>query len=499
MYLESVLAEARRLYQCEFENGYGYVQREEEAAPLHPTIRKALMSFAPDSIKQIAAEWPHVADKDFKRLAYTQSTDKGMNDIQTVTSIGKYLRSRFPGMKDHEVRDYAELGDETKYSIVRTMEEMLDVLLQGPRSCMSHSAADLGLEHHPYEAYDPKYGWHMAVLHDEDGEVEGRALLLEYKGRKSFVRSYRRHISGSDGYSYAHEGLETWLVSQGYEHRESWPNGAKLRRIERKYEDQLICPYLDGGIDRVDDHGDYLMIDSDGALTADSSEGTISIEAQGSTCDCCGGRFHEEDLHCTGADGDEGEVCDGCLRQEYTYVTGSGCERYYVRDSQVARAVDGEAYDVNHLDCNGIVHCEDGEYRNEDDCVYIEGHGYYDVDSREIVRIEEDGDYALKDDCFRCEQSEHWYRDEPRMKFELVQRVKSAHNDQMMNISWVVHRDNLGDFFEAQAEWLELLPQVVDLWPIPDDLKQAYAAAFPDNVKEHFPELLQPALEIESC
>ena len=52
---------------------------------LHPVI-DAMLAYRPANITQLALEWPHIADSDGEKLAYTRDDAKGHADIQTLTS-----------------------------------------------------------------------------------------------------------------------------------------------------------------------------------------------------------------------------------------------------------------------------------------------------------------------------------------------------------------------------------------------------------------------------
>jgi len=72
-------------------DSYPYLTREMQK-PLHPILVAMLDAGAiPQSnCVELVHEWPHVS-KDGKRIAYTETTEKGEADRQSVMQIGDYL------------------------------------------------------------------------------------------------------------------------------------------------------------------------------------------------------------------------------------------------------------------------------------------------------------------------------------------------------------------------------------------------------------------------
>ena len=81
--------------------------RENRAAPMHPAIKQAVLQAPPADWHLLVLEWPHAADSDPSRIAYTRSDAHGYADRQTVTSVGKYIARHFPALADHHIRDIA--------------------------------------------------------------------------------------------------------------------------------------------------------------------------------------------------------------------------------------------------------------------------------------------------------------------------------------------------------------------------------------------------------
>jgi len=383
--------------------------REQRKYPLHPAVLRALESdHQPNDWHLLTLEWPHVSE-DSTRLAYTRDDRAGEADRQTVTTVGKYLTRHFKTMPDHEVRNLVALysaGESCKF--VHTLAEMIHHIHQGPTSCMGGDKSfDVrcvdGERRHPYQVYDPKYGWHMAVR-IENSDTVGRALCMSNGDDKYFVRSYRKN---GNGYSHADERLEAWLESQGYSKQSYWESETKLAYYETGGGD-ILAPYIDGGHQYVDVCGNHLEICSDGEYECTSTSG-FAQETSGDSCNDCGDRIREGDGYWVGRH-EEQQVCQSCCDAEYYYAYGARGNKYYVHNHDMVE-VNGEYYHDDYLSDNGIVRLENGDYEEMDNCVSINDEWYH-CDDERICRPEDRDDYCLIEDCWLCEESNNWYTDD---------------------------------------------------------------------------------------
>jgi len=383
--------------------------REQRKYPLHPAVAKALESdHRPHDWHLLTLEWPHVSETDSTRLAYTRDERAGIADRQVITTVGKYITRHFKTMPDHEVRNLVALysaGESCKF--VHTMAEMLYHLHRGPPSCMGGDKSfDIrcsdGERRHPYQVYDPQYGWHMAVRIDNDDTV-GRALCMDDgEHGKYFVRTYEK----TGGYSHADAKLHAWLLSQGYEHRSAYRDGTRLALFETS--DDFLAPYIDGGEQRVEMYSNRLEIDSNGEYECGNTNGTPNNET-GDPCNDCGDRIREGDGYWVGRYEDT-RVCQSCCDNDYYYVYGSRGNQYYVYRDNMVRVGD-EFYDEDYLSDNEIVELENGDYASMDDCVNINDEWYL-CDDERVVRCEDDDEYYLENEgCWQCEESGNWYSD----------------------------------------------------------------------------------------
>jgi hypothetical protein len=415
--LQLILAKSRPWYK-----------RELLQAKIHPAVVTALDNQCPKDWHLVILQHPHVAEDD-TRLAYTQSDLKGEANLQTVTSIGKYLKRHWPDTPDHILHSWASTYSPDAFYLQDTKLDIIRAVEFGPSSCMQSTNHYSGipfdadnlpalkdgtidedtLDTHPYACYDPECGWKVAVRKSGD-KILGRALV---NGTK-FVRSYA--VPAGEGRSEPDSCLEAWMEKQGIKHVSSWPEGTRLAKLDHPKGGGPMCPYLDGSRDNVDICRNYLEIVSNGEYEAQQTDGTLEYRG-GSSCEDCGSHVNDDDTYYVGRHEDR---CVGsCCIGDYTRVrseTGRCCDEYYVPDDQ-AVYVDGKNYDTENLP-DDIICLENGDYADIDDCVCIESEYYHESDYRIVVLAEdtEDGDtFALTENTWvdgdgkrYHDEKEHW-------------------------------------------------------------------------------------------
>jgi hypothetical protein len=273
---------------------------------------------------------------------------------------------------------------------------------------------DDGVTRHPYEAYDPKYGWHMAVRIEGDMTM-GRALCMTspMDGVKYFVRSYLRP-SNESSYSQTDDGMDTWLREQGYTKEGYWREGEKLAYHPAR--DNFLAPYLDGGerCVAVNERERWLEIDGNGSWICENTGGYATSNEEDENrfeCACCGDDTDDDDGYWVERSEDV-RVCESCINNEYTYVYGRRGHQYHVHnDNAVYVESQSEYYDEDYLADNEIVELENGEYVPMDEAVEING-DWYSIDDDRICRFEDTDEYGLTEDGWQCVTSCNWYTDD---------------------------------------------------------------------------------------
>ena len=376
---------------------------QQQQHAIHPVVIKAMGMARPDDWQQLLLEWPHKAQSDPSRLAYTANERKGVDDKQAITTVGKYLTKHFSTLPDHAIRDLAALCGKGDCFIVNTSVQMIHHLERGPKSCMQWGQSNV--DEHPYQAYAPEHGWGLAVR-TIGGDTVGRALVVKNEGEKYFVRSYFRN---DDGYSGRDDVLEAWLKEDGYEHRGGWNYGQRLKYIHDGDNDcGFVAPYLDGCNQRVSIVGNTLVIDDDGEYECSNTNGDADV-TNSDDCSDCGARIRSGDGYWVGYHEDN-LVCSSC---EDNYRLGYGRNgREYRFGEEVAVYVESRDsyFHTDYLDDNNIVELDNGDYEHVDEAIEIDGN-YYTQDDERICLFQDTQEWGFQCDGWQCVASCDWYTD----------------------------------------------------------------------------------------
>jgi hypothetical protein len=215
----------------------------------------------------------HVSDKDPRLLAYTQDWDKGQRDIQTPIKPGRYLSLYFSEVMSPKkikwLASWQASGRRPEDGIgqvvikfANTPEEIVDVYLRGPRSCMDGENFK-ETENHPVKVYG---AGDLAIAYVENGD-KVMARCLVWPEKKIAGRVYPTPDRWEDdGYTSWHESVDAQdsltygLRRLGYtiasEEKVSFV-GARLLKIDRH--GGWSMPYLDGMYGVIDKGAHFVM------------------------------------------------------------------------------------------------------------------------------------------------------------------------------------------------------------------------------------------------
>lgn len=296
----------------------------------------------------------HVSTERPDMVAFTESPEKGIADRQTRLKLGVYLTRYFADvLTSDEIRDIATdftaEREENTVLFAKTADEIEQVYLTGPHSCMAHKASYYGSPFHPVRVYAA--GDLQVAYLERDGDITARALV--WPAKKRFSRIYgdeARLYRLLEGMGYVQDGLD----------------GARLTRV--MFKDRFVVPYIDGDHHLVRDAGDFLVIDEDGDVDCEVTCG-LSEEYLDATCGRCEERTRSDDLvlvHFTDWRGRrQSDAWCSCCTDE-TFICDATGERW--SDNDAIPMSNGDTWSQAHFedhgfscpDCGGNFPVEDG-------------------------------------------------------------------------------------------------------------------------------------------
>jgi len=244
----------------------------------------------------------HVSTSDPTKVAFTETPDKGEVDRQTTITPGRYLEkfAKYPDgtpwASPEYIRELASMllpPDALKFAT--TPDEIEDVYVRGPRSCMSGDASRFDSRIHPARVYGAG-DLAVAYLTVEGTQITARAVCWPEK--KIYGRIY------GDEARLAHA-----LDAAGYVDGDLI--GAKLLRIEEH--GRVVCPYIDRHF-HVEDRDTHLIISNNG-LRADATNGYLM---PGYCCGHCGEYVDEDNVQSF----QDETWCDDCIDNHTFYCHG---------------------------------------------------------------------------------------------------------------------------------------------------------------------------------
>lgn len=337
-----------------------------------------------DAMRIWGNHYVHISKKEPGMVAFTESTEKGMENIRTRMKPGRYLEKYYGEilkMYGISVRDVAKRFDALlkprKLWIATTEDEIEWVYQNGPESCMSSDEyrysngwgyPEKGKWPDNYHACRVYAAGDLAVAyirddddcdHDE-AEITARALIWPEK--KTHSRCYGDEVV-----------LKHLLQKEGY--RFAPPLGAKLLR--KPFNRQFIVPYIDQG-DRT----------GAGALAIADKKTHLEIVKQGPgtyACNCTSGLSGKRMLdngdyddgrgvcgecgdgdewgapdaiettrvHISNSGGDYVHMCGDC-RDEYAFQCAYSGQWYDGREIMPVELANGETWSANNFSSYGF-------------------------------------------------------------------------------------------------------------------------------------------------
>lgn len=229
----------------------------------------------------------HVSKLDGSKIAYTKDADSGTDDRQTQTTVGRYLTANHDHLCNELIK-YINALHQQEYQPVNVLfaigEKITDVYKAchdtGASSCMTKPNHYYESSEHPTMVYSAG-DLSLAYLSDANDNIKARALVWQEK--KIYARLYGDY-----------ESLRSGLQTLGYS-GDTNLHGAKIKRINHATDsDRLVLPYLDGiqTVSIIDDN--WLMIDRNGDIDANTTDG-LQRNPHWATCERCEDDIESED------------------------------------------------------------------------------------------------------------------------------------------------------------------------------------------------------------
>lgn len=306
-------------------------------------------------------------------VSFYENENKLIADTRTEMRLGRYLRRFNKDLRDEEVERLVAAADVKvrgpALTITQDADEIEEVYVNGPNSCMAHPARCFNGHIHPVRVYaGPDLG--VAYIGESD-DASGRAIVWPEK--KVYGGVYG-DVSR----------MKLLLEREGYV-KGSF-RGARLRRIENENGPGLIAPYCDVSTWASDD-GDWLVLGG-GDICLNNTDGTCDSNME--ECEECGCEYNPEDEGGYVRTGryDDVRVCDSCwsdavdcheigdrvMERAATRVVSSDGDMVWVSDWNLGDYVECEGRDeLVHIDMTmttddgDVYHVDDAPEADEDD------------------------------------------------------------------------------------------------------------------------------------
>lgn len=274
--------------------------------------------------------YPHASVNKEAFIAFTESAEKGMADVQTPIKPGRYLEAYFgqPGiLSPHAIRNlcsqFSNVYEANIVLFAETADEVEDVYLNGPSSCMSKAAEQYNTDKlHPTKIYAMGGDLKVAYLRRE-GRVVARTIAWPEK------KVYNSSVYGDRA------RIEPLLAKLGY--KPGSLNGARLGRKAVKAKGSGISTAFSFVVPHVDncssiwDDGKFLVLGAkDKATTFTFSGGTGLTEPLLPGCPSCNTsraapiRSFKSVIMGSGKSPETAFMCDQCVKDHAFHDEWSG-------------------------------------------------------------------------------------------------------------------------------------------------------------------------------
>ncbi len=291
----------------------------------------------------VREHYVHICLTDPTMVSFTICSLHGAEDRKTTMRAGKYLRRYYPQLGDIDISKYCATFKSVsrKLRLATTREEIRDVYLDGPNSCMSYDFPDL--DAHPCEMYA---SGDLGIFY-----IENPSSQISRGANRVAARCLARidkpeHIALSTAYG-DYETLQAVLRNEGIPQENGLHfEGARLLR-EEVADDVYLCPYVDahyqGGL-----HKNSIKI---GYYRANSVDLQVTSGLTGDVffCEGCDQTLprtdQAQDHYCDACFADNYFICDECSG-EYNILQD---QRFYVDGS---RYLCFQCYHLEYFECS---------------------------------------------------------------------------------------------------------------------------------------------------
>jgi hypothetical protein len=315
----------------------------------------------------------HISVDDPRLIAYypslqhlTESIYAGDPNLRAVkVKLGKYLTAyrEALGMTEVQIKEVVEkynghLAAKVGWKVEFIAHDDPDGWFKVYAMKGEFSSCMTGSESVKLYAHD-KSTLRLAYIESGDGKAVARCIVRDEGDDTGYVRLYGESED-------ARVFLKGWLAGNGYPKQTSL-DGCLLPLVERN--SRYVCPYIDSGnsnaqmadITTIEDKR-YLRICTEGDYKCENTDGTCTEYEDDEEdediyeCGDCGSRTHRDNMAYVETEGIE--VCDDCLRSNYTYAY-NGSYQEYIKDNGTTAmwGYGDEYYTQEGLDHHNLAVC----------------------------------------------------------------------------------------------------------------------------------------------